>query len=124
MSSPVAPEAADPDRSRDALGNIARRIVQLQKEFSGKGPRQVQAYLNDDLVTVLLRDPYTTVEQTLVREGRPDVVKEQRFAFQQVMNDRYIAVIEEELGRKVAAFMSANHYTPDLSVEVFVLESD
>lgn len=122
MSIATAYEAADPDRSASALGAISRRFVQLQKEYSGKGPRQIQSYLNDDLVTVVLRDPYTTVEQTLAREGQPEAVTEQRRAFQQVMNDRYIAVIEEELGRKVIAFMSNNHHDPDLSVEFFVLE--
>lgn len=124
MSIATAYEAADPDRSASALGAISQRFVQLQKEYSGKGPRQIQAFMNDDLVTVVLRDPYTTVEQTLARAGQPDVVKEQRHAFQQVMIDRYVAVIEEELGRRVVAFMSTNHHDPDLSVELFVLAAE
>lgn len=109
---------------RDPLGNIARRIVQLQKEFSGKGPTKVRAHVNDDMVIVLMRDIYTTVEQTLAREGREEAVLEQRHAFQEVMNEKYIAVIEEEMGRKVAAFMSTNHHDPDLSMEIFVFETD
>lgn len=121
MSIPATHEPADRDGLREALANVSRRFVQLQKEFSGKGPRQVHTYLNDDLVTVLLRDPFTTVEQTLAREGQAEAVREQRHAFQQVMNERYIAVIEEELGRPVLAFMSNNHHEPDISLEVFLL---
>jgi uncharacterized protein YbcI len=121
----VAPERDPaPQARRDPLGNIARRIVQLQKEYSGKGPTKVRAHANDDMVVVLMRDVYTTVEQTLAREGREEAVLDQRHAFQQVMNERYIAVIEEETGRKVSAFMSTNHHNPDLSVEMFVFESE
>lgn len=109
---------------KDPLGNIARRIVQLQKEFAGKGPTKVRAHVNDDMVVVLMRGGYTVVEQTLAREGREEAVLEQRNAFQEVMNNKYIAVIEEEMGRKVAAVMSANHHGPDLSVEIFVFDSE
>ena len=102
------------------MGNVARRIVQLQKEFSGKGPTKVRAHLNDDMVVVLLEDVYTTVEQTLANEGREDAVLQQRHAFQGVMHQKFIAVVEEETGPRVSAFMSANHHNPDVSVEIFL----
>jgi uncharacterized protein YbcI len=125
MSSGVAPEREPtPPARRDPLGNIARRIVQLQKEYSGKGPTKVRAHVNEDMVIVIMRDVYTTVEQTLAREGREEAVLDQRQAFQQVMNEKYIAVIEEETGRKISAFMSTNHHNPDLSVEIFVFDSE
>lgn len=120
----ITPQRDPSQQRRDPLGNIARRIVQLQKEYSGKGPTKVRAHTNDDMVIVIMRDVYTTVEQTLAREGQEEAVLSQRHAFQQVMNERYIAVIEEEMGRKVSAFMSTNHHNPDLSVEIFVFESD
>lgn len=120
----MAPEREPAAERKDPLGNIARRIVQLQKEFSGKGPTKVRAHVNDDMVVVLMRDGYTVVEQTLAREGREEAVLDQRNAFQEVMNKKYIAVIEEEMGRKVAAVMSANHHGPDLSVEIFVFEAE
>jgi uncharacterized protein YbcI len=40
------------------------------------------------------------------------------------MRDELVALVEEQLGRKVIAFMSQNHIDPDLAVEVFVLEPD
>ena len=40
------------------------------------------------------------------------------------MREDAIASIEELTGRKVAAFMSANHIDPDLAAELFVLEPD
>ena len=104
------------------IANISRRIVGLHKEFYGKGPTKARTYLQDDLVTVLMRGGYTRVEETLLREGRAAAVARQRREFQAVMHDRFTAVIEEELGRKVIALMSANHQDPDLLAEMFLLE--
>jgi uncharacterized protein YbcI len=40
------------------------------------------------------------------------------------MREDAIASIEKLTGRKVAAFISANHINPDLAAELFVLEPD
>jgi hypothetical protein len=39
------------------------------------------------------------------------------------MRDDLVAIVERCTGRTVAAFMSANHFNPDLAAEIFVLES-
>ena len=38
------------------------------------------------------------------------------------MEDKFTAVVEEVMGRKVIAFLSQVHFNPDLSQETFVLE--
>jgi uncharacterized protein YbcI len=113
------PDAAEPRGS--VLANISRRMVALHKEFAGRGPTKARTYLNDDVVLVLMRGGYTRVEETLLAEGRRDVIIRQRHEFQEVMRDRFIEVIEDELGRGVMAFMSANSHDPDLLAELFVL---
>lgn len=100
---------------------ISRRMVQLQKEFYGRGPTKAKTYAHDDLVTVLMRGGFNRVEQTLLDEGRGDSVVQQRADFQEVMLERYSQIIEEETGRKVAAFMSGSHQEPDLLAEIFIL---
>jgi hypothetical protein len=45
-----------------------------------------------------------------------------RREFQRVMEDELVAMVEAETGRKVRAFMSDNHVSPDVAVEVFLLE--
>ena len=105
------------------LANISRRIVQLHKEFYGKGPTKAKTYFNDDLVVVLLRGGFTRVEETLLQSGRGESVKQQRAEFQQAMREPFTRVIEEETGRKVVAFMSTSHQHPDMLGEMFVLES-
>jgi uncharacterized protein YbcI len=105
------------------LANISRRIVQLHKEFYGKGPTKAKTYYYDDLVVVLMRGGFTTVEETLHQSGHGDSVRQQRSHFQQVMFEPFKKVIEDETGRKVIAFMSTSHQHPDLLGEMFVLET-
>ena len=105
------------------MANISRRIVQLHKEFYGKGPTKAKTYYHDDLVVVLMRGGFTRVEETLLQSGRGESVKQQRHDFQQAMFAPFRQVIEEETGRKVVAFMSSSHQHPDLLGELFVLES-
>ena len=106
-----------------ALANISRRIVQLHKEFYGKGPTKAKTYYYDDLVVVLMRGGFTRVEETLHQSGRGESVRQQRSDFQQTMRKPFNQVIEEELGRKVVAFMSSSHQHPDVLGEMYVLEA-
>ena len=53
--------------------------------------------------------------------GRGQAVIQQRMEFQEVMRDRFVAVIEQATGRRVVGFMSGNQQDPDMICEVFVL---
>lgn len=103
------------------LAVISRRIVSLVKEYYGKGPTHARTYHFGDVVLVLLRGGYTPVEKTLLADGYVQAVRDQRAAFQEVMQPRFRRVIEEELRREVTAFMSTTHHDPDLNAELFVL---
>ena len=80
-----------------------------------------ERYYHDDLVVCLLRGGFTRVEQTLLEGGRTSAVIQQRMEFQEVMRERFVAVIEEATGRRVVGFMSGNQQDPDMICEVFVL---
>ena len=112
-----------PPESPTTLANISRRIVQLHKEFYGKGPTRAKTYYYDDLVVVLMRGGFTRVEETLLQSGRGESVRQQRADFGHAMLEPFKKVIEEETGRKVIAFMSSSHQHPDLLGEMFVLEA-
>jgi hypothetical protein len=47
-----------------------------------------------------------------------------RVAFQQEMRKDLIAGIESIPGRKVLAFLSADHIDPDIAIESFILEDE
>jgi uncharacterized protein YbcI len=100
---------------------ISEGIVALLKEFYGTGPTRAKTYVIDDLVVCLLRGGFTKVEQTLRDGGRGHAVISQRMEFQEVMRDRFIAVVEHATGRRVIGFMSGNQQDPDLLCEIFVL---
>ena len=103
------------------LTAISDGIVGLLKEFYGRGPTRAKSYYEDDLVVCLLRGGFSRVEQTLLEGGRSAAVIQQRLEFQEVMRDRFEAVIEEATGRRVIGFMSGNQQHPDIMCEVFIL---
>ena len=105
----------------DVLTAISDGMVGLLKEFYGRGPTRTKTYFEDDLVVCLLRGGFSRVEQTLLDGGRGESVIAQRMEFQEVMRERFIAVIEHATGRPVIGFMSGNQQDPDLICEVFVL---
>jgi uncharacterized protein YbcI len=105
----------------DVLTAISDGMVALLKEYYGRGPTQAKTYYRDDLVVCLLRGGFTRVEQTLLDGGRGRAVLQQRIEFQEVMRERFEAVVEHATGRHVIGFMSGNQQEPDMICEVFVL---
>jgi uncharacterized protein YbcI len=103
---------------------IADGLSALFKDFYGRGPDQARAYYVDDVVVCILRGGFTRVEETLLDAGRRDIVIEQRMMFQQVMSDRFKALVQDVTGREVLAFVSGNQPNPEMTCEVFVLAPD
>lgn len=60
---------------------------------------------------------------TLVAHDRSEKVIDLRSEFQGAMSEDLTSDIERLTGRKVIAFMSANHIDPDLGAELFILEA-
>jgi uncharacterized protein YbcI len=102
---------------------LTRRMVQLHKEFYGRGPTKAKAYLQDDSIVVLMRGGFTPVEETLLQAGRGESVARQRRDFQEVMRHRFTAMVEEVTGQTVVAFMNSSHQDPDLLCNVFLLKN-
>ena len=116
------PDAEKPTKSHgEMLSELSEGMVALLKEYYGIGPTQAKSYYQDDLVVCVLRGGFTRVEQTLLEGGRGRAVIEQRMAFQEVMRERFEAVIQRATGRGVIGFMSGNQQSPDMICEVFVL---
>ena len=103
------------------LTAISEGMVGLLKEFYGRGPTRAKTYYQDDLVVCLLRGGFSRVEQTLLEGGRGSSVIQQRMEFQDLMRDRFEAVIEAATNRRVIGFMSGNQQDPDIMCEVFIL---
>ena len=111
-------------RERSPSATISTSTVQLLHEYTGRGPTRARTLIHDNVVTIVLADTLTKGERTLVAGGSAHAVLAQRHIFQNLMEDDLVALVEQQLKRKVIAFMSQNHIDPDLAVEVFVLEPD
>jgi uncharacterized protein YbcI len=111
-----------PQEHGDLLTAISQGMVALLKEFYGRGPTRAKTYFQDDLVVCLLRGGFSRVEQTLLEGGRSSSVIQQRMDFQDLMRERFVAVIEDAAGRRVIGFMSGNQQDPDIMCEVFILD--
>ena len=105
----------------EILTEISNGLVALLKDYYGVGPTQAKTYYHDDLVVCVLRGGFTRVEKTLLDGDRGAAVIEQRMAFQEVMRERFEAVVQHATGKPVIGFMSGNQQEPDMICEVFVL---
>jgi uncharacterized protein YbcI len=103
---------------------ISNGTVRLLNEYTGRGPTRARTYINDQLVSIVLRDGLTKGERSLVTEGESELVLDLRKAFQRTMRDDLVALVEDVTGGTVIAFLSANHIDPDIAVETFVLEGE
>ena len=110
-----------PQNHGEILTAISDGLVALLKEFYGRGPTGAKSYYEDDLVVCLLRGGFSRVEQTLLEGGRGSAVIQQRMEFQDLMRERFEAVIERVTGRQVIGYMSGNQQAPDIMCEVFIL---
>jgi uncharacterized protein YbcI len=117
---PETPAANDGTHAAD----ISRSIVQLIREYTGRGPTKARTIINPDTVLVLLSDTLTKGERKLIEHGKLDHVLETRQQVQRMMREDALAIVESAFDRKVIAFMSDNHAEPDMAAELFVLEPE
>jgi uncharacterized protein YbcI len=104
------------------LADIGRGLAQLHAEFYGKGPTKARTYILNDTVICLLEGGFTTVERTLIDGGNSEAVHDIRHSFQSAMEQPFRDVVEDATSRRVVAYMSQIHTSPDLAAELFVLE--
>jgi uncharacterized protein YbcI len=101
---------------------ISNAVVGVLRKNVGKGPTKARTICNDRFVLCVLEDTMTRAEQSLANNGNQDQVLGMRHTFQETMQEEMTAAVEALTGRKVVAFMSANHLNPDVAAEVFVLD--
>ena len=119
--------APDPVGSEPLAGGqlqsaISNAMVHLYRDYLGRGPNRARTSLRDNVLVVIMEDTLTKAERSLVRDGKEGEVLEVRQSFQRTMRHDMVAAVERLSGRRVIAFMSANHIDPDLASEMFVFE--
>jgi uncharacterized protein YbcI len=117
-----APDPRHAPQGGELNAAISNAVVALLSEYTGRGPTKAQTTIRNNMVVVLLHDTLTKGERALVRRGRSEKVLDLRSEFQAAMRTEAVEVIAQLTGRKVTAFMSANHIDPDLAAEMFILD--
>jgi uncharacterized protein YbcI len=117
------PSPAPPLQGEELLSAVTESLVALHERYHGRSPASAKTQLlEDDLLACVMGGVYTDVEKTMIELQRGTVVQETRSAFQDAMQDRFIAEVERLSGRGVLAFISNSHVGPDLEIELFVLK--
>jgi uncharacterized protein YbcI len=114
---PHAPRASN-GSLRTALANA---MVGMKKQFYGRGPTAAKAWLLDDYVFVAMEGGLTRSEETLLADGKEDLVRSYRLSFQETMGPTTMGAVEELVGRTVLAYHSQIVFGPTRAFEIFVL---
>jgi uncharacterized protein YbcI len=102
---------------------ISNAMVGIHSKHYGKGPTKAKTHLVDDVVVTVMSDVFTTVERTLIDNGKGELVREVRTTFQYTLRQDFTDAIEKATGRAVKAFFSQIDWDADCAVEVFILEN-
>lgn len=117
MSAPTPPLTG-----AELLDAVTESMVALHQRYHHRAPVTAKSQLmGDEMLACVMGGVYTDVEKTMIEIQRHAVVHETRSAFQDAMQDKFIAEIQRLSGRRVTLFISNSHVGPDLEIELFVL---
>ena len=120
-------EAAGP-ASDEAGGSVraalANAMVAMKKQYYGRGPTAAKAWILDDYVFVAMEGGLTRNEETLLADGKEDLVRTYRLSFQETMRDATTAAVAEITGRAVLTYHSQIAFHPTRAFEIFLLEPE
>jgi uncharacterized protein YbcI len=114
--------ALPPDHGGSLRTALANAMVGLKKQLYGRGPTAAKAWILDDYVFVALEGGLTRNEETLLADGKADLVREYRLSFQETVGATATSAVEELVGRRVLTYHSQIVFDPPRTFEIFVLE--
>ena len=101
---------------------VANAMAGMKKELYGRGPTAAKAWILDDYVFVAMEGGLTRNEETLLADGKEDLVREFRLSFQETVKATAMSAVEELTGRKFLNYHSQIVFDPPRTFEIFVLE--
>jgi uncharacterized protein YbcI len=101
---------------------VSHAVVRTMKDLYGRGPTHAKTYLCDEYVFCVMSGGMTRDEETMIRGGAQDAVRDYRLRFQSIIAPELIRRVEDVLRRKVASYHSQVLFDPDRLIEIFVLD--
>jgi uncharacterized protein YbcI len=102
--------------------SLANAMVGMKKKFYGRGPTAAKAWILDDYVFVVMEGGLTRNEETLLSDGKQDLVRSYRLSFQETIGPKVMEAVSELVGREVLTYHSQIVFDPPRTFEIFVLE--
>ncbi len=116
------PAPHDVMSGEELLVAVSDTMVEFHRSFHGRPPVIGKALLfGEQLLVCVLGEVYGDVARTMIDVQATTVVQQTRSAFQEEMQDRFIASVQRLSGRDVQAFISNSRVDPDVEIELFML---
>src|SRR4051812_30607898 len=113
-----------PDEGGSVRAALANAMVGMKKQYYGRGPTGAKAWILDDYVFVAMEGGLTRNEETLLADGKEDLVRTYRLAFQETMSETTMAAVAEITGRKVLTYHSQIVSARGRTFEISLLEPE
>src|SRR3954465_9943090 len=104
--------------------SLANAMVGMKKQYYGRGPTAAKAWILDDYVFVAMEGGLTRNEETLLADGKEDVVRSYGLSLQRTMAPTARAAVTEITGRAVLTYHSQIVFNPTRTFEIFLLEPE
>jgi len=101
---------------------VSQEVVRTMKDLYGRGPERAKTYFCDEYIFCTMSGGLTRDEETMMRGGEHEAVRDYRLRFQRVIAPELIRRVEEVVERKIVAYHSQILFNPDRLVEIFVLD--
>jgi uncharacterized protein YbcI len=118
----VSEETSPDPQPLTPQARVSHEVVRTMKDLYGRGPTHAKTYLCDEYVFCVMSGGLTRDEETMLRGGQHDAVRDYRLRFQSVIAPELIRRVEEVLDRRVVSYHSQVLFDPDRLVEIFVLD--
>jgi uncharacterized protein YbcI len=102
--------------------DVSQAVVRIYREHLGRGATKARTFHRGNVIVTILEDTLTQAERNLATRGKLDAVLHMRHEFQVTMREDLSVEVERLSGRLVIAFLSDNHFDPDVAAEIFVLD--
>jgi uncharacterized protein YbcI len=114
-------EAARSGSDGSLRAELANAMVAMKKQYYGRGPEAAKAWILDDYVFIAMEGGLTRNEETLLADGKDDLVRAYRLSFQDTMSVATMGAVAELTGREVLTYHSQIVFDPPRTFEIFVL---
>jgi uncharacterized protein YbcI len=118
----VERDAAQEQEALSPQARVSQVIVRTMKDLYGRGPTHAKTFICDEYVFCVMSGGMTRDEETMIRGGEHDAVRDYRLKFQAVIAPEIVRRVEDVLGRTVVTYHSQVLFDPDRLVEIFVLD--